>query len=139
MKFIHVVIIFLVLPILVSCGSETGKHAATDHRSGTLSQAVKGKSLGITPLLNSQVCMVNDRFMNKEQIPVPVGNQVYYGCCEGCVTALTSSSAVRFAPDPLTAQFVDKARAFIVLKPGSKDEVLYFMSEVNAQKYLADQ
>lgn len=80
--------------------------------------------------------MVNDQFMGKEQIPVPVDQQTYYGCCPGCVTALASSSAARFAPDPLKAQFVDKATAFIILKPGTRGEVLYFISAENASRCL---
>ena len=30
------------------------------------------------------VCMVNDTYMGEKQIPVPVGEKVYYGCCEMC-------------------------------------------------------
>ena len=28
----------------------------------------------------SQVCMVNDQFMGRAQIPVSVGGKTYYGC-----------------------------------------------------------
>ena len=34
------------------------------------------------------VCMVNDRYMGVEQIPVQVEGRTYYGCCEMCKTRL---------------------------------------------------
>lgn len=90
----------------------------------------------IKPLPASQVCMINNKFMSKEQIKVPVGGKNYYGCCQGCVASLQNNASARTGADPLTGESVDKASAFIVLKPGSKDEVLYFSSESNAKKYL---
>jgi hypothetical protein len=87
-------------------------------------------------LVNSQVCMVNDQFMNKEQIPVRVGSKMYYGCCEGCVATLKNKITARTATDPLTEESVDKASAFIIIKPGTKDEVLYFASAANAKNYI---
>lgn len=80
--------------------------------------------------------MVNDKFMNKDQTPVPGSGKTYYGCCQGCVSTLKNDTASRFASDPTTGESVDKAEAFIIIKPGSKDEVLYFKSETNAKKYL---
>jgi hypothetical protein len=35
---------------------------------------------GIKQLANNQVCMVNDKFMNTDQIPVLIGDKTYYGC-----------------------------------------------------------
>ena len=35
-----------------------------------------------------QVCMVNDAYMAKDQIPVPVNGKIYYGCCQMCVRTL---------------------------------------------------
>lgn len=90
---------------------------------------------GVTRLSNSQVCMVNNRFMNKEQTPVPVNNSVYYGCCEKCVEALKNDSTFRYALDEYTHQKVDKANAVILLKPASDEEVLYFATEENAVQY----
>lgn len=90
----------------------------------------------ITKLPNNQVCMVNNRFMNKEQIPVPINGKTYYGCCEGCVATLKNDISSRFYMDPLSGEQVDKAVAYIILKPGSADEVLYFSSEANAKKFL---
>jgi len=95
----------------------------------------KSKSaVEITSLPTSQVCMINDAFMGKEQIPVPVGDKVYYGCCEGCVDKLTNIEETRYAVDPHTGQKVDKADAFIVLKPNAEGTVWYFASK---EHYLA--
>lgn len=85
----------------------------------------------------NQVCMINNKFMSKEQIKVPFEGRTYYGCCEGCVTGLKSSAAARTSIDPLTKEIVDKSTAYIIIKPGSKDDVLYFKSEANAKKFLA--
>lgn len=87
---------------------------------------------GIQPEL---VCMVNDAYMGKKQIPVPVGDKVYYGCCQMCVGKLQNNKEVKFAQDPVTGEMVDKSEAFIVLKPSSDSEVLYFKSKENFSRY----
>lgn len=81
----------------------------------------------------SQVCMVNDTFMNKTQIPVMVEGKTYYGCCEGCVGRLKGDRSVRFSKDPVTGQEVDKAAAYITMQPDGT--VLYFKSMETAKKY----
>lgn len=91
---------------------------------------------GVIQLQHKQVCMINDRYMNKDQTPVPVGNKVYYGCCAACVGALQNNTASRYAPDGLTQEQVDKATAVIIPKPGTEDGVLYFASAANAIKYM---
>jgi YHS domain-containing protein len=94
------------------------------------------KSQKSAQLKSSFVCYVNDRFMGSEQIPVAVNNKTYYGCCGGCVEKLKKNLGnVRFAKDPLTGSKVDKATAFIVLKPHANGAVLYFESEENYKKY----
>lgn len=95
--------------------------------SGVKNEKVTG-SIEVESLPVNQVCMINNAFMGKDQIPVPVGNKVYYGCCEGCVDKLTNIEETRYATDPLTGQKVDKADAFVVLKPGGST-VLYFASK----------
>ena len=131
---------------LVSCNSDA-KNAANDQIAAltpsvntainpTVSPAVEFSDTGIVRLPNSQVCMVNNKFMNKDQIVVRIKNKTYYGCCEGCVKTLNENPASRAAIDPLTNKQVDKAIAYITAKPGTKDEVLYFISEANARKYF---
>lgn len=73
------------------------------------------------------VCMVNDRAMGKPQIPVQVGEQTYYGCCEMCKSRLAQDTEVRYATDPVTGERVDKASAVIAERPDGS--VLYFASE----------
>lgn len=80
--------------------------------------------------------MINNRFMNSDQIAVPKDNKTYYGCCEGCVKALNEDSTTHYSLDPLTGEQVDKAIAFIIGKPGSKEDVLYFKTEINAREYF---
>ena len=93
-------------------------------------------AMGVRPLLHQQVCMVNNRFMGKDQIPVIANNKIYYGCCEGCVEALEKDDTYRFDFDPITGQKVDKATAVIIRKPDTSDGVVYFGSENSAKKYI---
>ncbi|MCC6503740.1 MAG: hypothetical protein IT362_11495 [Deltaproteobacteria bacterium] len=87
----------------------------------------------VKPVETSQVCMVNDTYMNKPQIPVTVEGKTYYGCCEGCVGRLKGDRSVRFSKDPVTGQEVDKAAAYITMQPDGT--VLYFKSMETAKKY----
>lgn len=130
MKKICIGILSLASVISVSCqNSDTPKTAKT------IAAVEKEIAPGIKQLPNKQVCMINNKFTGKDQIPVVVNGKTYYGCCEGCVTTLKTSESSRFAVDALTKEKVDKATAIIVLKPGSKDDVLYFNSEANAIEY----
>jgi len=81
----------------------------------------------------SQVCMVNDTFMSKTQIPVKVEGRTYYGCCQGCVGRLKGDRSVRFSNDPVTGREVDKASAYIVAQPDNT--VLYFESTESAKRF----
>lgn len=81
------------------------------------------------------VCMVNDAYMGRKQIPVPVEDKLYYGCCQMCVGKLQNNKEIRFAKDPLTGEMVDKSEALIDIKPGSDSEVLYFKSKENFTQY----
>jgi len=74
-----------------------------------------------------QVCMVNDEFMAKKQIPIHVRDKTYYGCCQMCVSTLTNDAGARHAIDPINGHTVDKATAVIGARTDSS--VLYFESE----------
>lgn len=87
---------------------------------------------GIPP---EQVCMVNDAYKGTKQIPVPVGDNIYYGCCQNCVVKLQINEDLRFAQDPVTGKMVDKSKAYIVLKSGTEREVLYFASKESFVQY----
>ncbi len=82
------------------------------------------------------VCMVNNTYMGVDQIPVPLQEKTYYGCCDKCVRDLLTNETVRFAIDPYSKQKVDKALAFITMSQAKSGTILYFESEQNAKKYL---
>jgi YHS domain-containing protein len=81
----------------------------------------------------SQVCMVNDQFMGKAQIPVQVDGRTYYGCCPMCKEKLEKQPAMRLARDPVTGEEVDKATAIIIQDASGK--LLYFASEDTLLRY----
>ena len=97
--------------------------------SQSSSQEVKvGKNL---------VCMMNDKYMGgKEQIPIEVEGKTYYGCCQGCVTALNYKRSTRYSIDPFSGKEVDKAIAYIVMKTDGSNKVLYFESLENYLKFI---
>lgn len=124
------IIFVLFLFALSSCNSDSKSTAKNTFNTVVFSDTA------ITKLPNNEVCMVNNRFMNSVQIAVPLNNKIYYGCCEGCVKMLNEDSTSRFTSDPLSGEQIDKAIAFIIGKPGSKEDVLYFKSETNAKEYF---
>jgi YHS domain-containing protein len=92
-----------------------------------------GPSNELTRVPTQYVCMVNDQFFGKDQIPVAVDGQTYYGCCENCEKMLRANHKVRVAVDPVSGRTVDKATAVIgALEDGS---VYYFESEKNLKKF----
>jgi len=85
---------------------------------------------------NEKVCMVNDRFMGVDQIPINVEGITYYGCCEGCVKKLQENlNDVRFGTNPINDTRVNKASAVIV-QDKSNGSVFYFASKQDAQAFI---
>lgn len=84
----------------------------------------------------SQVCMVNNQYMGRPQIPTTVGGKTYYGCCPMCKGRLEKEASARTAKDPVSGRDVDKAVAVI----GKQDDgdVLYFESRQTFAAYRAD-
>lgn len=82
----------------------------------------------------SLVCMVNDTYMGKPQIPVPVNGKTYYGCCQGCVDKLNNEQTARMSKDPFSGKQIDKSQAFIVLM-NQQGKVSYFESKDNYIAY----
>lgn len=80
------------------------------------------------------VCMVNDAYMGKAQIPVPVNGKTYYGCCKMCVGTLNEKESARTGIDPFSNRPVDKTEAYIVLMK-EEGEVAYFESKENYLNY----
>ncbi len=81
----------------------------------------------------SQVCMANDQFMGRAQIPIEVQGRTYYGCCPMCKDRLANQPELRTATDPVTNEPVDKATAVIAQNAAGK--VLYFTSEDTLLRY----
>ena len=81
----------------------------------------------------SQVCMVNNQFMGKAQIPVEVGGKTYYGCCAMCKDRLEKDAAARTATDPVTGEAVDKSVA--VMARDASGAVHYFANANNLASY----
>ncbi len=88
----------------------------------------------LTPVANaSEVCMVNNTWMGRPQIPVPVDGKTYFGCCEACKARLGTDPAIRTARDPFTGDVVDKATA--VMAYDDTGAVYYFASKDNLRQY----
>jgi len=84
------------------------------------------------------VCLVNDAYMGIKQFPVPVGNKIYYGCCEMCVDKLQGSDEFRYGIDPFSKEKVDKVGAYIVRQAEDNYSVFYFKSKENHEKYMLE-
>lgn len=133
MKKVAFIIMSCTALSFASCNTEGKKD---NHPSAAQSQLTHEIIKGVNQIPNSQVCMVNNKFMAKDQIPVPINDKTYYGCCPGCVANLKEDTTYRFATDPETGARVDKANAVIILKPDTKEEVIYFKSEATAKKFI---
>jgi len=127
---------------IVACNSET-KQSITKETAVVTPQKVTNQEtqqeykIG-SKIPNDLVCMVNDAYMGKPQIPVPVNGKTYYGCCQMCVGALNSNETARTGIDPFSKKEVDKTEAYIVLMKEEGD-VAYFESKENYLSFLKKQ
>lgn len=83
------------------------------------------------------VCMMNDTYFGRPQIPVEVNKKTYYGCCEHCKAALVKDQSVRVAKDPVSSKTVDKANA--VIGAANDGRVWYFENEANLKAFQLKQ
>ena len=136
-------ILFLIFAsiILLSCANDKKDKTETALLSVTKTKPIQMNST-VAPqttyeiVPNDKVCMVNDRFMGVEQIPIDVEGTTYYGCCQGCVDKLQKNiDNVRFGSNPINDVKVDKANAVIV-QDKSKGSVYYFASKQDAQSFI---
>ena len=81
----------------------------------------------------SLVCMVNNQFMGRPQIPIEVDGRTYYGCCEMCKGRLGSDPSSRVSTDPVSGNTVDKATA--VIGRAADGRTLYFESDQTFTAY----
>ena len=126
-KFVKMITAVLVAVFLVACNS------SVEHKKAE--EVVLEESVAILQdyrvgdrLPHELVCMVNDAYMGKSQIPVKVKDKTYYGCCEMCKAKLNEDENARTAKDPFSGKVVDKSEAYIVLL-NAQGEVAYFESE----------
>ena len=128
---------FLLAISISSCTNKTKqKNESSNNIKIEYSKETLSKSADVAKIESSKVCYVNNKFMGIDQIPVEFENKTYYGCCEGCVLKLKTLRETRFAKDPFTGNEVDKAAAFIVLKPKGNNDVLYFESKQSYIEYI---
>ncbi|MDO6391065.1 hypothetical protein Q4E40_13060 [Pontibacter sp. BT731] len=152
------VIFYCLAPVVLlvaSCSGEEGHHVQTqpdaveanlpENNTASHMHATKvadqETNAGIPALAEGGlpkelVCMVNNAYMGKDQFLVEFEGKQYYGCCEMCVKTIQNERQVRVALDPFTGKEIDKANAFIALKPGSNSDVLYFETEENYRKFI---
>jgi YHS domain-containing protein len=130
LKFLSIIVPLALM--LFSCDSKTEKNPTVNQE--VASKVTSNQKFEIVP--NEKVCMVNDRFMVVEQIPIEVDGITYYGCCQNCVKKLQENiEGVRYAKDPISGKKVDKASATIVQ---NKEDgmVKYFESRSSAEGFI---
>ncbi len=69
-------------------------------QSGSLMAHESHNLPAMKPVESGQVCMVTNKYMGVEQIPVSVEGKTYYGCCQDCSAKLKNKShlALVFIP-----------------------------------------
>lgn len=120
-------VMFVVAAVLgaAACSREASPSASSPAETSAAAIELPAGMRRVTDV--SQVCMVNDQFMGKAQIPVEVAGKTYFGCCPVCKDRLTMDPGTRTGLDPVTGKPVDKAVAVIV--QDSTGKVRYFASE----------
>ena len=132
--------------LLGACASEPAPKSAPSTESAqpaelTAQAAPAAKSepapaqASVTRVDPELVCMVNNHYMGKAQIPVVVEGKTYFGCCDMCKTKLAQDPESRAAKDPVSGATVDKASAVIGREPSGT--VVYFENEKNLQQYAS--
>lgn len=124
---------FPILGVLMFAAcSSTPAPAPSPPREPELTAATPAKLARVDP---SFVCMVNNQYMGKAQIPVAVDGKTYFGCCEMCKSRLAQDPESRAAVDPVSGATVDKASA--VIGREASGAVVYFENEKNLQLYAS--
>lgn len=137
---VSVLFLLLLSLLLLSCADkkkqvvESAPQVNAEQQSTTNDAMASTQNYEIVP--NKKVCMVNDRFMGIDQLPIDVNGIMYYGCCEDCVEKLQKNlENVRFGSNPLNNSKVDKASAVIV-QDKSSGGVFYFASKEDANTFI---
>jgi YHS domain-containing protein len=127
-------IITAIVAVLISCKDKENKEqiAAQVPQEVPMQQNIPNKAKHVS---NDEVCMVNDKHMEKKQMEVPFDGKMYYGCCAMCVERIPSDESIRKATDPFSGEKIDKSTAYIV-SLNEEGNVAYFESEENFQKFI---
>ena len=134
MKIRLVSMVALLLFGVSACNARIEPSRTRRAATSTQPAAPAFKASSVTEVTDpSQVCMVNDQFMGRPQILVPVAGKNYYGCCEMCKGRLERDGATRTAADPVSGRAVDKASAVIGMTDTGR--VLYFESRDSLAAY----
>ena len=99
----------------------------------SFSDVAAESSKKLTRVESKQVCMINEQYMEKDQIAVEIDGRTYYGCCAMCVDRLNADEKSRYAVDPHSGKKVDKALA--VIAADEDFNVFYFENEKNLDAY----
>ena len=118
----------------VPAAAEVVTQAAPEPQLEAKAAEPKVKAAALTLVDPSQVCMVNNQYMGKPQIPVEVSGKTYYGCCEMCKGKLLGEESARTAVDPTSKRPVDKSVA--VIAKNENGDVFYFENDANFAAYL---
>jgi YHS domain-containing protein len=136
------------LTLIVASCTPRGERAEPGPASGTQPEHATPAPSASTPIAPapaaaltevtdpSQVCMVNNQYMRRPQIPTTVDGKTYYGCCPMCKGRLEKEASARTAKDPVTGRDVDKAVA--VIGKQENGDVLYFESRQTLVAYRAN-
>tara|TARA_R110002049_G_scaffold37314_1_gene117740 strand:+ start:1094 stop:1519 length:426 start_codon:yes stop_codon:yes gene_type:complete len=134
----QVIIIALSIITLIGCKNETKKVEVAEtidkNKVEVKTETTQEDYQVGSQVPNKLVCMVNNAYMGKPQIAVPVNGKTYYGCCQMCVGTLNEKESARTGIDPFSNKPVDKTEAYIVLMK-KEGEVAYFESKENYLKY----
>lgn len=117
--------------VLIGTGDESKEAAPGASAAQQKMQSPQGPLTLVTD--RSLVCMVNDQFMGRPQIPVVVNGATYYGCCPACKERLTNEPGTRSALDPGNHRPIDKAHATIAQTESGA--ALYFESKESLVAY----
>src|SRR5262249_29502381 len=141
MSLHRIVFAFTITALATACRQAPSDDASTSTSSPVVEAASvqPTTSAAARPALSrvteaSKVCMVNDQYMEKEQIPVTVGGKTYFGCCAMCKEKLEKNEAARMAVDPVSGARVDKANAVIARDASNK--VYYFEIERTMRRFV---
>lgn len=115
--------------------SEAAEPASASARPAAKTGAAAATAGALTRVPSNMVCMVNNQYMGREQIPVVVDGRTYFGCCPMCKGRLGSDASARVGSDPVSGKPVDKALA--VIAKNDVGDVFYFEDEANFNRFSA--